>query len=454
MTSNALAQGRRLAWTCLALALVLAFQAQYVRIGGDWDWLVAMGDHIRAVGAIPDGVPFAAADTGGWHNVPVLAELAASLVHDLGERGAVVAHLVLVAATLVILGVAARARGASDAWTAGTLVLLGVGGLATFGVVRAQTLSLVPFALMVALVSAQALRPDRRIWWAVPLIAVWGNLHGAALLGVCLLGAYLVVQRLRADLLQGLAVGVASLLALCVTPELWRTPVYYAEVFNNVSAQRGEGLWARPSLSMPFDVLMLLAVTVLLVQMLRQRRQPWEYVAVAGLCVATASSARHGIWLLCLLVVLSGHRPGLAGDTERDRVSGLSAAVCSVVALILALPVTLMRGDSVLGASPTVVAEVQRVAQNDVVLAPAPLSESLAVAGVTLWASNPLDAFTHADQAAYLDFLDGTDGAAAGVAASDVVVARKGSRQASLMSREAEFAAQPCGDDWLCWVRR
>lgn len=436
------------------MALVLAFVAQYVRIGGDWDWLVAMGEEIRSINTIPNGVPFAAADTSNWHNVPVMAELVASMLHDLGERAAVVAHVVLIAATLVILAKAARDHGASDRWTAGALLLLGVGGLATFGVVRAQTLSLVPFACLVAMVSAQARRPDRRVWWTVPLIALWGNLHGAALLGVCVLGAYLVAQRLRTDPLQSIALGATSLLALCITPELWDTPAYYAAVFDNVSAQRGEGLWARPSLDMPFDVLMLLAVTVLLVQMLRQRRQPWEYVAVAGLCVATASSARHGIWLLCLLVVLSGHRPGLAGDTERDRVSGLSAAVCSVVALILALPVTLMRGDSVLGASPTVVAEVQRVAQNDVVLAPAPLSESLAVAGVTLWASNPLDAFTHADQAAYLDFLDGTDGAAAGVAASDVVVARKGSRQASLMSREAEFAAQPCGDDWLCWVRR
>lgn len=455
MTSGvAQAQARHWAWTFLALALVLAFLAQYVRVGGDWDWLVAMGDHIRAVGAIPDGVPFAAADTGGWHNVPVLAELTASLVHDLSERGAVVAHLALVAATLVILGVAARARGASDAWTAGTLFLLGVGGLATFGVVRAQTLSLVPFALMVALVSAQARRPDRRIWWAVPLIAVWGNLHGAALLGVCLLGAYLVVQRLRADLLQGLAVGVASLLALCVTPELWRTPVYYAEVFDNVSAQRGEGLWARPSLSMPFDVLMLLAAIGLLIPLLRHRRQAWEYVAVLGLCAATVSSARHGVWLLCLLVVLAVPRSFPLAESKPDRAGGLLAAACGVIALVVALPIALTRGDSVLGAPPAVVSDVARVAQDRVVLAPAPLSESLAVAGVTLWVSNPLDAFTHPDQAAYLDFLDGTTGAGPAVAAADVVVAREGSRQASLMSGEPGFATAACGDDWVCWVRR
>ena len=48
----------------------------FVRVGGDWDWLVALGDDIRAAMHVPDGVPFAASDTAGWHNVPVLAQLA------------------------------------------------------------------------------------------------------------------------------------------------------------------------------------------------------------------------------------------------------------------------------------------------------------------------------------------------------------------------------------------
>ena len=458
-TTTGLASWR---WTIASMVLVAAFFAAFVRVGGDWDWLVALGDDIRAAMQVPDGVPFAASDTAGWHNVPVLAQLLASVVHDLGEQATVLVHVVVVVVTMFVLARTARSAGASDRYTAAALVALGAGALATLGIVRAQTLSLVPFALLLALISSQVRHPDRRIWWAVPLIAMWGNLHGAALLGVCVLGAYLVVERSRSDFWLSTAVGVSSLLALCATAELWRTPTYYAEVFDNVSAQRGEGLWARPSLDMPFDVVMLLSVGALLVLFLRSRRRPWEYVAVLGLCLATASAARHGTWLLMLLVVLAGSgraegeraKEGRAAEGRADRHPARLAVLAVGIPLAVALPIVVVRGDAVLGAPPEVVAEVARVAGDGVVLAPAPLSESLAVAGVMLWAGNPLDAFSHPVQAAYLDFLDGDAGAAVAVAGSDVVVAQEGSAQADLMSGDPAFEPRACGETWTCYVRR
>lgn len=444
-------------WSMTAIVLTSAFVAQFVRIGGDWEWLVALGDHVRATGSVPDGVPFAAADTSGWVNVPVLAELMASGLDDLGARAAVLAHVAAIAMTLVVLAAAARARGGSDVQIAGAILLLCLGGLAALVIVRAQSLSLVPFALILALVARQAQRPDRRIWWAVPLIVVWGNLHGAALLGVCVLGAYLLVQRTRTHLWESCAVGVASVLALFATPQLWRTPLYYARVFDNVSAQRREGLWAGADPSNPLDVLMVLAVVCLLGLLLRSRRQPWEYVACLGLCLATASAARHGVWLLCLLVVLAPGRSMVApADRPRDGRSSVGAASIgsSVAAVAFALPVVLVRGDLVLGSSPAVVRSVEEIAGTGVVLAPAPLSESLAASGVRLWAGNPLDAFGHGVQASYLDFLDGDEGARPAIRMSDVVVAREGSPQAALVSDDPTFVATPCTDDWICYVRR
>lgn len=435
----------------------MALLAGFARVGADWDWMVALGDHVRATRSVPDFVPFAAADTSGWHNVPVLAELLTSLLHDGGDRLAVPVHLGLVALTLSVLATAARGRGASDGWVAVVMGAVVLGALPTLGIVRAQTYSLALFALLLALVVSQAARPDRRIWWAVPLVAVWANLHGAALLGVCVLGAYLLLGRLRSRPAESVAVGVTSLLALCLTPQLWKTPLYYLSVFDNVSAQRGEGLWARPSLGAPLDVLMLVVAALLLVAVLRVRRPWWEYAAVIGLCVATASAARHGVWLLFVLAVLGAARREPGEDPSRKpswQGGSRSAVALAGIGMVVAGPLVWTRGDSVLGAPPEVVARVATVAGDDVVLAPAPLSESLAAAGVRLWAGNPLDAFTHEDQAAYLDFLDGTSGARAAIDQADVVVARASSLQASRVAGDPAFASQPCGDDWLCFVRR
>lgn len=445
-------------WCLVAIVVSLVLLAAFVRIGGDWDWLVATGDHVVSTGSVPDSVPFASADTTGWRNVPVLAELLAAGLHALGARAAVLAHLALVAATLAVLAVAARGRGAGDAYVGAALGALVAGSLATLGVVRAQTFSLLPFALLVALVVRQARRPDRGIWWAVPLVAVWGNLHGAALLGTCVLGAYLLLHRLRQRPLETVGVGVAALTCLCLTPQGWHTPQYYAAVFDNVSAQRAEGLWARPSLDAPFDVVMLLAAAALAVLMLRTRRDLWEYVAVAGLAVATVSAARHGVWLLVLLVVLAAGRrepldsADVAGAGPGRRARG--AAVVAAVASLVAVPLALLRGQAVLGAPSDVVDTVADVAGDRVVLAPAPLSEALAVAGVQLWVSNPLDAFTHADQAAYLDFLDGRPGGREAAAQADVVVVGESSASRPLVAHDPDFVEQTCGGRWICYVRR
>lgn len=443
-------------WTVFAIAGSLAIIGGFVRIGADWDWMVALGDHVRATGSVPDFVPFASADTSGWNNVPVLAELLSSLVHVMGDRAIVPLHLGVVALTLSVIASTARGRGASDAWAATVVGAVVIGSLPALVLVRAQTYSLALFALVIALVVSQARRPDRRIWWIVPLLVLWANLHGAALLGVCVVGAYLLLGRLASRPVESVAVGVASLLSLCLTPQLWRTPLYYASVFDNVSAQRGEGLWARPSLTAPFDVLMLVSAAFLLVAFLRSRRSLWEYAAVLGLCLATASAARHGVWLLFLLAVLGSARGHDGGDhavPARRSFQVGSALALAALAMVVAVPVAASRGDAVLGAPPEVVAKVTEVAADGVVLAPAPLSETLAVAGVRLWATNPLDAFTHEDQAAYLDFLNGAAGARAAIEESDVVVAREGSSQAALLADDLGFEAQQCAVDWICFVR-
>ena len=49
--------------------------------------------------------------------------------------------------------------------------------------IRGQLFSLPLFAVCVLLLRAETREPSRRIWLLVPLLALWGNLHGAVLTG-------------------------------------------------------------------------------------------------------------------------------------------------------------------------------------------------------------------------------------------------------------------------------
>jgi hypothetical protein len=118
----------------------------------------------------------------------------------------------------------------------------GIGALPSLAIARVQLFSLVLFPLLLALLRAQSRSPSRAIWLAVPLLAVWSNLHGAALLGAGMLIVYLVFEPARREPVLTLAVTGASLAALCLTPVLLRTVTYYHGVLTNLAAQRGEGM--------------------------------------------------------------------------------------------------------------------------------------------------------------------------------------------------------------------
>ena len=62
--------------------------------------------------------------------------------------------------------------------------------------------------------------------------------------------------------LKAAVVLLASALAVCATPALERTPVYYVGVLRNEAARRGEGLWAPLSLSSGFDLLLLAGMII------------------------------------------------------------------------------------------------------------------------------------------------------------------------------------------------
>lgn len=419
-----------------AIAAVLAVSALLSRVGSDAGWLAALGHVITVRGQVPSGVPFAAAATGHWPNPLVLAELIFNgLERSLGDRGLMLAQLLCVAAALGILARdAVRERG-EPIGIAAALLLVAVGALPSLAIARVQMFSLVLFPALAALLRAETRLPSRRIWLAVPLLALWSNLHGAALLGAGMLILYLAVERGRREPLLALVVGVAATVALGATPAGVHTVAYYAGVLTNQAAQRGQGLWGPLSLSSPLDVVMILAGLLVAYRAWRARPPRWEVVMGAVLIGLTIKAGRDGVWLLFFLSVPAARRLS-------PRRSLRTLAPLAGLAAALLLTVALIRGPVPTGASRSLLDGALAAAHGSPVLADGTIDEQVALAGGRIWAGNPIDAFSRAVQADYLNWLAGErSGVSAVTPAVRVVLVGRGTPTDALMARLPGFTA-------------
>lgn len=416
------------------VAVVLALAALLGRIGSDAQWLAALGQDIAARGVVPHGVPFAATPTGHWPNALVLAELAFSGLQALGgDRALMLAQLVAVAGGYALLARDARRGGADGVGTAAALLLAGIGALPSLAIVRVQLFSLLLFPALLCLVRAQSRRPTRHIWLVVPLLALWSNLHGAALLGLGVVLAYLILERGRRQPLLSIAVAVACTAALGLTPALWRTGAYYHGVLTNVAAQRGVGMWGPLSLHSPLDVLLAVAAIGLIWRWRGSGARWWEWGVLAVLAVLTVTADRDGVWLLMFAV-------GPAARTLAPRRSLTMLTPAAAVAAALLLAVSVGRGPAASGASPGLVRAAVVLAHGSPVLADGTIDEQVALDGGRIWAGDPIDAFPRPVQAAYLDWLQGGPAGRRALAPDvHVVLVTVGSDTARLMASMRGF---------------
>ena len=434
--------------SALAIALVVALVSVICSIGADARWLVAMGRIVIDSGSIPDYVPYAAASSSGWHNVPLLAELVFyGLDAALGDHGLLLAQLAAVTVASTVLAAGMRRAGAGQAAAALSFLLVAAASLSAFAVVRVQLFSLVLFPFLLLLLRSEARAPTRRIWLLVPLFVLWSNLHGAALVGVAVAGSYLILERGRRRPIESAAILVLSALALLATPALGSTASYYVGVLENEAAARGVGLWAPLSLTAPLDIVFLAAAVPLLWLAVRSRPSLWELGALAGLALITIQSARGGVWLAFMLAA-----PAAAGLRPlRERSIRLGGVLLGLSAAIVVAGV--VRGPLPIDVSDELIQRTLREAAGTPVLAEPVAGEQVAAAGGRVWLANPLDAFSPEDQRLYLDWLEGKRSAAdPRFADISVVLTRKGS-DAELEVRKLAGARRIAADDGYLLIR-
>ena len=424
----------RLSW--LAVAAGSALCASVAAVGADSRWLAALGGVIVRAGRIPSSIPYAAAPSHDWVNVPVLGEL---VFHWLaaagGDRALVAAQAIAVAATLTLLLRDMRAAGAADG--ARAIVLLGIpfAAASALFIVRAQLFSLPLFALVVLLLRAEARQPSRRIWLVVPLIALWSNLHGAVLLGLIVATAYLLLERCRRERLTALALLVTSWGALFATPALTRTGHYYLGVLHGEPATSGFGLWAPLALHNPLDVLFVAVALPLLWCAVRARPKAWELACFALLAASAVHVGRNSVWLVLFVAA-----PAAAGMRfQRARPMRNLLLACAWVLPLVLLVTAFVRTPTQTVAGPHLRAEAARLAAGRPLLADAEDAEQLALDGRRVWIANPIDAFDRREQRLYLNWLRGRAAGDALLRRHDAVLVQVGSPAQRRVAHEAGF---------------
>jgi len=426
----------RLTW--LAAAFIVAFSALVAGIGADARWLAALGGEIAQLGRIPGGIPYAAAPSIGWENVPVLGELVFHALEGLaGDRGLLLAQALAVACALGLTATDMRRAGVADSPSALCLLLAAVASAPALLVVRAQLFSLALFPLLVLLLREEARSPSRRIWLLVPLVALWSNLHGGVILGLAVAGCYLIFARLRQQPAVALGVLAASGAALLVTPALLGTLTYYRGVLGSEAAARGEGMWSPLSVSRPFDVAFLVAGAPLVLLALRSKPHVWEFVALAGLGAAALQSGRNGVWLALFAATpaartLTGSRSWRIAPSQR-----MTVAVGGLLAALVVLG--LARTPTSQAAGRALRDRAAAAARGTPILADDVNAEQLALDGRTVWIANPLDAFDHAEQRIYLDWLDGRPDGDALLVQARAVLVTAGSPPARRLAQDRRF---------------
>lgn len=221
--------------------------------------------------------------------------------------------------------------------------------------IRAQMLTLPLYTGLLWLLATQARRPTNLVWISLPMLVVWGNLHGSAALGamlVMLLALYEMVRSRGQTWVRDVGLAVLAPLAVLVTPY---GPVTTARYYHLLlvdppfAGQVTEWRWPAPA-SNTYAFYVLLAIAIPLVIWGRKRLTVFD-MAVLAVTLAGALTAIRGIpWFAfaCMVFVpvaigrgLESRKPG-----EPRRGLNLGISIGLATANVLAAGALFLRSDA------------------------------------------------------------------------------------------------------------
>jgi hypothetical protein len=252
------------------------------------------------------------------------------------------AHLVAVTLAFTLTLLVARRLGASArsiCWVAAPAYFLLSWGAWN---ARAQSLAILLFVAVVALLIRDAHSRSRRVFFVLPLLIPWANIHGTALTGAALVALWGVTQAIerRAEprctwMPRATALIVAPFLCLFASPYAAHLPHYYKAITFNSGFREWIVEWSPTAPSFqtaPFYLVAFLTLW-LLGRTGRRRLLPFEQILLLATLLLGLQSLRAVLWFTLVALMLV---PVLlddvwnAGSKPRPRLARF-AVVASVV---------------------------------------------------------------------------------------------------------------------------
>jgi hypothetical protein len=279
-----------------------------------------------------------------------LAQAALYVFHAAGGWGLVAGlHALLTLGAIAFVLVVARRRGASQR---SVLMLLPLSFFCLIGStwqVRTQSFAYLLFAVCLWLLVDDARRPSSRVFWCLPVLALWGNLHGSVVLGAGLVVLRGLERAAAGRRLSGLGLTLAAPAMLFVSPYGGSLVDYYHHTLFNPAFSSMLNEWQPPklgALSVPFFALGI--GVVWLVGRSRAALTRYERLALLATLVAALSATRNIGWfafaaiMLCPSALEETFPSRAAAHAGRSRANALAAAG-TAAALVALLGATVAR---------------------------------------------------------------------------------------------------------------
>src|SRR2546425_1806472 len=335
----------------VAVALVVLMPMTFLQD----TWLALVAGRVLWHSGLPHHEVLTTYSAGSaWIDQQWLSQLAMYGLWRLGGLGLVgVVHVALIASGVAGAAVTARGLGAG-AQSVMRLLPLCLWAVIFGSQVRTQAYAYPLFVATVYLLAADSRSPSRRVYWCLPLLVLWANLHGCAILGAGLVGLRGLTfawehRRVLAHEARSwgrpLLLTVGGPLCLMVTPYGPAVVSYYHDTLLNGSFRTFITEWqpvtSVPFLAVPFFV--LAAIALWSSGRHAGRTTLWERCALLALAVGGLTALRNVEWFaLAALMLVSVSIDGAVRERGRRRRvrPRVNAALAAAALLGLAIVVS------------------------------------------------------------------------------------------------------------------